>query len=139
LASSGRRRRATVGSGGRCGGIVRSALDRVPFATARRSSCHAPSRGASQPRISIERCTATDPHSGDQREPLHLFSVLNSPPHVFLPIVPAGLFSWPLSLWSDAGLARGRFWAAIDRGDAAVASLARGAAHSRPARQGFRL
>src|SRR5262245_2576892 len=133
LASGGRRCRATLGSGGRCGGLIRSALDRVPFATARRSSCHAPSRRAGQPRIPIGCCTATDPRSGDQREPLHLFSVLDSPRHVFLPIVPAGLFPSPLSLWSDTGLARGRFWTAIDRGDAAVASLARGAAHSRPA------
>src|SRR5215471_11990055 len=45
LAGGGRRRRATLGSGGRCGRLIRSALDRVPSATARRSSRHAPSRG----------------------------------------------------------------------------------------------
>src|SRR5262249_34068756 len=59
--------------------------------------------------------------------------------HVFLPIIPVDLSSRPLSLWGNAGLARGEFWTAIDRGDTAVANLARGTAHSRPARQGFRL
>src|SRR5262249_56306638 len=130
----GRRRRATLGSGGRCGGLIRAALDRVPVATARRSSRHAPSRGPGQPRIPVGRRAATDPHPGDQREPLHLFSVLNSPRHVFLPIVPAGLFSWPLSLWRDAGLARRRFWTAIDRGDAAVAGSSPRASPSPPPR-----
>src|SRR6516165_6079245 len=80
LAGGGRRRRATLGGSGRCGGIIRAALDRVPFATAWRSSRHAPSRGAGQPRIPVGRRAATDPDPGDQCEPIHLFSVLDSPP-----------------------------------------------------------
>src|SRR5262249_10873905 len=36
--------------------------------------------GPGQPRIPIGRRTATDPHSRDQREAIHLFSVLDSPP-----------------------------------------------------------
>src|SRR6516165_259214 len=107
LANGGRRRRATLGSGGGCGGIIRAALDRVPSATARRSSHHAPSRGAGQPRIPNGRRTATDPHSGDQREPIHLFSVLDSPP-CLSPDCPRGSLllaafclegCWPCSWW----------------------------------------
>src|SRR5262249_14879260 len=59
--------------------------------------------------------------------------------HVFLPIVHEALSFRPLSLWRNTGITRGGFWTAIDRGDTAVANLARGAAHSRPTRQGFRL
>src|SRR5262249_62393901 len=59
--------------------------------------------------------------------------------HLFLSIVPESLSFWPLSLWRHAGLSRGRFWIAIDRGDTAVANLVRGAAHSPSARQRFRL
>src|SRR5262249_9902375 len=58
--------------------------------------------------------------------------------HVFLPFVPEGLSFCPLSLRRDAGITGGGFWTAIDRGDAAVANPACGAAHSRPTRQGFR-
>src|SRR6516165_11081943 len=108
LAGGGRRgRRATLGSGGRCGGIIRAALDRVPSAAARRSWRHAPSRGPGQPRIPIVRRTATDPHSRDQREPIHLFSVLDSPP-CLSPDCPRGSLllaafclegCWPCSWW----------------------------------------
>src|SRR5215510_58928 len=137
LAGGGRRCRATVGSSGGCGWIIRTALDRVPFATAWRSSHHAPSRGAGQSRLPVGRRAATGPDPRDQCEPIHLFSVLDSR-HAFLPFVPEGLSFCPLSLWWDAGITGGGFWAAIDRGDAAVANPACGAAHSRPTRQGFR-
>src|SRR5262249_46505289 len=62
------------------GGVIVPAWVEVRFATAGRSSRHAPSRGAGQPRIPVGRRAATDPDPGDQCEPIHLFSVLDSPP-----------------------------------------------------------
>src|SRR5262249_49102465 len=80
LAGGGRRRRATLGSSGRGGGVIRAALGRGPVATAWRSSRSSPSPRARQPRIPVGRRAATDPDPGDQCDPIHLFSVLDSPP-----------------------------------------------------------
>src|SRR5262249_1150916 len=88
-------------------GVVRAALDRVPSAAARRSWRHAPSRGPGQPRIPIGRRTATDPHSRDQREAIHLFSVLDSPP-CLSPDCPRG--SFVLAAFSLAGCWHYSWW-----------------------------
>src|SRR5262245_18539485 len=107
LAGGGRRCRATVGSSGRCGWIIRTALDRVSFATTGRSSHHAPSRGAGQSRFPVGRRAATDPDPRHQCEPIHLFSVLDSPP-CLSPLCRRG--SLVLSAFSSAGCWRYWWW-----------------------------